>query len=421
MMRRYLKTNDKRMKKSTILFGLVMMLFIACSEDEVKTDETDPFLPITGLQIPKQELAGNEITLQGKGFDKDCRIQLQLNGGNVFDTEIVTRGEESLVFRTPLLETGFYVIILNQKDKTYRIGGINLTREGIAAGDIEAYGVLGEENSEVYPISISKKLKGELLFSLERGNTFCGGVVADSVWYYSNYYTKYDQNDYPIGQFYTIGAYDFRTKTNKTLQKDIAGFLAMGWMKGRLYIIQHSDGVCRMKEWADGTFRETMNFSYRVGRLITINEGIFLYDEAHEALVMSGRDLAGDTRKFVWVLDLVHPEIREIGGESEINFRMEVCGGAIYFFGEKVIDRDKGVIDTYVLRPENPTQWLFSELTPEVILSNVAFSSPVYLQQNKVVYAIDDRETILTYDVQSKRLTGGKWVNSGMVGLFVLE
>ncbi|MEG2790198.1 MAG: hypothetical protein RSA98_01230, partial [Odoribacter sp.] len=68
-----------------------------------------------------------------------------------------------------------------------------------------------------------------------------------------------------------------------------------------------------------------------------------------------------------------------------------------------------------------PTQWLFSELTPEVILSNVAFSSPVYLQQKKVVYAIDDRETILTYDVQSKRLTGGKWVNSGMVGLFVLE
>lgn len=97
------------MRKWLVIWILAVVSFAACSDDkEDPIDDTDPFLPIAQLEIPKQQLVGTDITVYGKGFDAECSILLQLNGGDTFSTEIVEVSGDSVVFR-PLeeLETRF--------------------------------------------------------------------------------------------------------------------------------------------------------------------------------------------------------------------------------------------------------------------------------------------------------------------------
>ena len=65
------------------------------------------------------------------------------------------------------MEAGFYIIILKKGDKQYRIGGINLYSDSLNLKDMEAYAVgKSSDGLGFYPVSVSKQLKGELLFSI---------------------------------------------------------------------------------------------------------------------------------------------------------------------------------------------------------------------------------------------------------------
>lgn len=402
------------MKKLLLIFCL-LAVFAACSEEEAKTEYIDPFLPVTDLQIPTRELTESEITLHGRGFEKDCKIRMQLQEGEIYETEIVAVVADSIVFRTPGIPDGFYIILLDQNGKTYRIGGINLVIEGLSPEDYDAYGVVGDENSEVYRVSLKKRQKGELLFKMTGEHTFYGGMVCDGMWYYATYRIEYDEY-WQWKRFFRIMAYDLREETNETMIPDVEGFLAMGIIRGKMHIFRYAeDGLMHLMEWTGSTFRDVLTFPNIVaGKLTVIVDGIFLYDETRNAVVMAGQDMSGDTRKFVWTFTMDNPQIREIGGESSIFFHLVECDGKIYAFGEKM--RGENNSDTYVLCLDNPTDWLFSEETPEAVFWDVGFSAPVYDKEKNVIYGSDDG-TILTYDPKTKQLTGKKWIGSGIVSL----
>lgn len=136
------------MRKWLVIWILAVVSFAACSDDkEDPIDDTDPFLPIAQLEIPKQQLVGTDITVYGKGFDAECSILLQLNGGDTFSTEIVEVSGDSVVFR-PLeeLETRFLYYHPAKGGKQYRIGGINLYSDTLGEDDMEAYAVVKNTN-----------------------------------------------------------------------------------------------------------------------------------------------------------------------------------------------------------------------------------------------------------------------------------
>lgn len=409
--------------KNLILIFCLWAAFASCSDDETKTEETDPFLPVTALEIPKKQLLGEEITLRGKGFASDCKIQLQLNGGDIFDTEIVTASGDSVVIKTPELKSGFYIVLLTQGGETYRIGAINLVAESLQMDDIEALGVVGEEGFNVYPVSISNKLKGDRLFSSQMGHVFYGGVIHQGIWYYATYYIKEIQEGYHVWteRHFVVYAYDPTAGTNEVLIEDIQSYVAMGVIDGELCIFTYDDNNCYIEKLENGVFNRMITFPNAVGitEKIVINDGIFLQDVLHNALIMAGYDMTGNTRKFVWAVSLSDLQVKEVGNALSTIFHLVNCEGKFYAFAENA-DGD-GVTDISVVRLQDPTDWVFDNLTPEAVMKKSAFNAPVYDKKKKVIYGIDDGETVVTYDIATKQIVGGKWVKSGLISLFLLN
>lgn len=409
--------------KNLILIFYLLVVFTACSDEETNTDVQDPFLPVTGLQIPKKEFLGQEIVLHGKGFDKECSIQLQLGTNNIFKAEVISVTDDSIILRTPDLEAGFYIVLLTQGGQTYRIGGINLVATELENKYIDALGIVGEENSKVYEVSVTKKMKGEMLFALPGNHSFSGGVIVNGTWYYATY--RHDEWETPSGGWawanrFTVWAYDIATRENKALIEDLEGFLALGMIEDKLCIFTYDNEKCYIREWENGTFRNMAEFTNSSAhKMIAIYNGIFLYDASRRNIVMSGQDMTGDTRKLVWSVSLDNPQIKETGGETSVVFHLADCNGTFYAFGEKEAKDER--VDTYVVRLNDPSDWAFAALTPEVVLKSTFISGPVFHKGRKIVYGVDDGETVVAYDVQAKQLTGGKWVGSELSHIFLLN
>ena len=405
------------------MWTLAVVFFTACSDEENSVDNTDPFLPVAELDIPKQQLAGSEVTIYGKGFEQNCSIVLQLNGGAQFTVEMVEVREDRVVFKTGDLDAGFYVVILKQVDKSYRIGGLNLYKDELEPEDIEAYGIVAENGLDLYPVSVSKKIKGEKLFSLgSADHEYYGGVVIGEVYYYATYIVQWQEGTSKTWREFTIGYYDFRTGTQHLLQENMKGLVAMGNIEDEFYMIRRVDELyCLMKATDDGSFIEVSRFAAGGGELITINDGVFMYDKTRNMLVMGVYDMSKETQKLAWKLPLDYPELSTLGGTSDIQYHFVDCGGMIYVTGERVVDNDTGETEAYVFKPDDPTNWQFSSVSLLNKFKNAAFTAPSYNKEKEVIYGIDDNETVITYDVQKNQLVGGKWVNSGLYGLFVLN
>lgn len=411
------------MKKWIILFAVA--LFAGCSDDENKAGGADPFLPVSGLEIPTQQLAGGEITILGKGFDKECSIVLQLNGGEQFDTEIVEVATDRVVFRTADLQAGFYIVILKQNDKTYRIGGMNLYKEGLEPEDIEAYGVGSDNGLALYPVSVSKKTKGERLVTIGAAEyDYYGGLVIGQVYYYATYAIRWSDASGFLRSHreFNVGSYDFATGEQRLLFENIRGFVAMGNIDGKFCVIR-SDGdlYSLQQQQADDSFTELISCPAGGGELITVNDGIFVYDPVADAIVMGVYDMSKDTQKIAWRLHLNDRELATIGGTSDILYHFVDCGGNIYATAERVLDQDAEESEAYIFRLANPTDWQFSTVPLLNTFKNTSFSAPCYHSSKGVIYGMDENETVVTYDVQKNQFVGGKWVNSGLYGLFVLN
>lgn len=414
------------MKKLLLICGL-LAVFAACSDEEAKTEYIDPWLPVTDLQIPTKELIESEITLYGKGFEKDCKIRMQFNGGETYDTEIVTVAGDSLVFNTVGVPDGFYVLLLDQGGKTYRIGGINLVYDRLNMRDHDAYGVMYASSSRFCPVSLKRKIVGDPLFVINERDYY-GGVLSGDILYYADYRLDWEEvypNQWQWSRSFTVTAYDLKRGTEKILAKNIEGFQAIGMIRGKVNIFYYdTDGLFHLKEWTGNAFREVLSFQNTVsGKNILMYNGTFLFDEARNAVIMTGWDMTGDTRKFVWTFNLDNPEIRETGGASDVGFYLVECEGTVYAFGIQPRGNDEDVLyDTYVVRLDDPTDWQFATLTPEAVFKNIDFSAPVYDKKKKVIYGLSSGRnggTVVTYDPQSKQLVGGKWVDTRLEQLIV--
>ena len=414
------------MKNLLLIFCLLAVL-AACSDKEAETEYIDPYLPVTDLKIPARQLVESEVTLRGKGFAQDCKIRMQLNGGETYETEIVSVAADSVVFRTTGLPDGFYILLLDQDGKTYRIGGINLEYDRLDMKDHDAYGVMFATNSRFCPVSLKRKIVGDPLFVIN-GRDYYGGVLSDGVLYYADFRLDWEEvypNQWRWSRSFTVTAYDLKRGTEKILAKDIEGFQAIGMIRGKVNIFYYdTEGLFHLKEWTGNTFREVLSFPNTVSdKNILMHNGTFLFDEARNTVIMTGWDMTGDTRKFVWTFNLDNPEIRETGGASDTGFYLVDCEGTVYAFGiQPRSSGDDSVNDTYVLRLDDPTDWQFPELTPEAVFKNIDFSAPVYDKKKKVIYGLSTGRnggTVVTYDPQSKQLVGGKWVDTRLEQLIV--
>lgn len=148
----------RRLYTLLLLGAFLIAGLVSCSDDGNEADTPDPFLPVTGLEIPQQQQIDTIVRLQGKGFREGCGIRLQVNGSEeAYDVEVVEVTGESLAFSTAGLKPGFYIVLLLQNEHTYRIGAINLVSDFLNSDDIDAIGVVGEESPKIYTISVAKK------------------------------------------------------------------------------------------------------------------------------------------------------------------------------------------------------------------------------------------------------------------------
>lgn len=407
----------RRLYTLLLLGAFLIAGLVSCSDDGNEADTPDPFLPVTGLEIPQQQQIDTIVRLQGKGFREGCGIRLQVNGSEeAYDVEVVEVTGESLAFSTAGLKPGFYIVLLLQNEHTYRIGAINLVSDFLNSDDIDAIGVVGEESPKIYTISVAKKMRGDLLFSLSGDLTFYGGLVHGKTWYYLAYHHEDVSN---WRNLFTLGAYDLETKTNTEIFTGREGVLSIGVVDGKLNVFGYDATKCYVNEWDGTAFREVVSFpNTEINRMFLVRDGIFVYDRAKHSLVMSGQDMRGDTRQFIWTIDLNNPGLGETGGAPSISFHLVDCNGTVYAFGQSEISDSR--TDTYIFKLPNPSDWQYAALTPECILEKASLAALTYQKSKNVIHGIDDG-TVMTYDMRAKQLSGGMWVDSGLVGIFLLN
>lgn len=413
------------MKKYLFIFCLVAFLG-ACSDDNDKVLEKDPFLPVTGLDIPKKEFVETEVTIKGQGFMPDCEIWLQYNGGESTKMEVVSVTDAGVVFKVPLMDAGFYVVILKQEGKEYRIGGINLLLYNLTEEDIEAYGVYGDISADIRPVSISKKIVGQPIFKTREGYDF-GGVVTTPGKVYCSYYTPewISQPGKPSMTLlkYNICVYDFATKELKTIELEHQyEYFAMGVIDGKLHLLLTSDySIYRLVELDDdGNETPVMDFDLTAisGKRMSEFDNKFEYDEAGNNILLTGQSLSGsDLQQFAWALNLTTGEVRSNGGDPTVHYFLVDCEGVFYCFARIGDD----VFDTPVLRLKTPWEWSYNDASLKVgLLAGINFESPVYDPSKKVIYGVGEDETVMTFD-PAKNTIVKKWVKSGMMRVFIKE
>lgn len=413
------------MRNYLFIFCLLAFMF-ACSDEENGGIEKDPFLPVTGLEIPVKEFVETEIMFKGQGFASDCEIWLQRNGGEAEKVEVVSVTDAGVVIKIPALEAGFYVVVLKQEGKEFRIGGINLNVRDLAERDIEAYGVFGEVGAEIRPLSVSKKVVGQPIFKTKNGYDFGGIVATSDKIYYSVYTLEWvSEPGKPTVTLlkYDLGVYDFSTKENKeiALARQYEYF-AMGIIDDKLHVVLTSDyklfHLVKLED--DGTETAVMDFDLTAlaGRRIIEYDNVFEFDEASRTILLSGQSLAGaDLDQYAWALNMNTGEVKANGGNSLIHGYTVNCGGIFYCFASEGDDE----VNTQVLKLNDPQDWTYNDASLKVAsLPKTSFDSPVYSSVSQLIYGMGEDETILIFDPATNSL-GKKWVKSGMLRIVTVK
>ena len=163
------------MKRLMLLFCLLAS-FIACSDD--KDNPEEPEMPITDLQLPTvNPVAGDNVTIAGKGFAQDCKIQVKPEGAaEAIDATIVEVTDAGITFKVSADVAGKCKVILLQGGKSYELGDITFAE----VPDVEAtlYGVFADETTtSVCPIDVTAQRRGKAVFTLDSD---IDGIVADN-------------------------------------------------------------------------------------------------------------------------------------------------------------------------------------------------------------------------------------------------
>ena len=105
-----------------------------------------------------------------------------------------------------------------------------------------------------------------------------------------------------------------------------------------------------------------------------------------------------------------------------MNYYFVKAADGIYVTGYRNIageDEDEHY-EAYVFKPDDPANWSFNTQDKQVF-DNATMTNPVYDAARNVIYALNENETVVTYDLAAQALTGGIWVNSGLYGIIPIN
>lgn len=413
--------------KNLFLIFCLLAAFVACSDDKEEMIDYDPFSPVTGIAIPTKENMNAEIAIQGRGFAADCEIWLQLNGGDKVQADIVKVDDKGVAFTVRDIKPGFYIVILKQDDKEYRIGGINLFSQELNETDIEAYAVRGEFAPAVYPISISRKTVGKSLFAMRPGY-YLGTLApaADDKIYYSGFASVYDPEAHSIKMEYYIEYYDIKTGKQQILPyANVNDYFAMGLIAGELHLLHTADQkiYTLSKLAADGseTIVQTFDFSVFGKQKLWNETGGFLYAPQQGVLIVCTYTGGEDRTYNTYALEMATGVIRENGKNSLERFATAIVDNRVYYFCRQYTESNESYT-TRILCPADPSDWTLNDPSALIAtLKGTDLNLPIYCPEKKLIYGIGEDETVLTFDLVNPAVTPQKWVKSGCSYLFIMD
>lgn len=413
--------------KRFLLAGIAALLMLGCSEAEKKTEEFNPYRPISGLVIPTTVASGQQFVMQGRGFAEDCVIEMQLNGeSKKTQAQVVGVDKSGVEVVVPAsLEMGFYAIILTQDARTTTIGATNVLVNEYGESDFELYVYSGERMS-IYPTSVSKQVKAADALP----NSSLAGigypVYAEAVGDSKVYYATMGEEQVSPGryvQIYMVGSYDLVTQAREPLAK-VDGFFAMGQIDGKFHLLKAD------KEYEIYTLVKVENGAQTIVRTFDVGAagGLklyphdlrFVHHSSSNSLIIYGNMGAGsDMGQATFTLNLATGAVTPNGGNSTYKYWFVTVADELYCFAVRF---DEEQTTTQVLRITDPKSWTLRGVGSEVIASyNSGFENPVYSPVTGRVYGVDDVEVfgvLATFDPAVGKFETRKWISPGVAGYF---
>ncbi len=414
--------------KRLFTFLCIVLLAAGCDKETVKTEEPNPYKPITGLSIPREALIGEEVTFGGRGFARDCRIELQLNGAEERTAlTVVSVDEASVRLEVPrTIRTGFYAVVLTQGGKSTRIGGINIAGDYYETGDFEIY-VLSDEKLQVYPASVSKQviditpLPGSGTKVLD--NSGYVEAMPDGWLYYTSFGTYVI--DGWIKERRSLGAYNMLT--GKSISpRDIDDLFTIGRV-GEDFCIMTMDSEYRiytLSKWTPAGKEDIKTFDFSVhgsARILVPDQKFVYYPEENVILIYGNMGTGESMAQSTFTLDIATGEAIRTGNDANHRYCYAVAGEDLYCFATKLDDGD--VVETKILHIDNVREWSVGGTGATLVttLPGSGFMSPVYSPLTGKIYGADSSssfDVVMTFDPQTGTVEGKKWIKPGIAGMF---
>ena len=380
-------------------------------------------MPITDLQLPTvNPVAGDNVTIAGKGFAQDCKILVKPEGAETaIDATIVEVTDAGITFRVPAELTGKCKVILQQGGKSYELGDVTIEE----APDVEAtlYGVFADETTNsVCPIDVITQRRGKALFTLDSD---IEGIVADNhgVVYYKAITFVDNKSTYEL-RYYDI-------KAGKDSKIDWVGApkcFSISTDGEKLYALTYdtdSYDIClySVNRNGDATLLNAYydNIGEEYNRLYSTG-GTFLYGEEY---IFVGMRV--DMGEFTYHASLVG-ELNEDSDYSDIygaddmmtSYRYVKTDNEYYVF--KNNEGEDATAGVTVHKFEDEYDWSDSGFNnPVVTTIDNYFVDQIYDPSTGLIYGMfGEGDGILPFDPKTDKVLE-PWMGSGCVGLLYIK
>lgn len=409
------------MKRLILLFCLLAS-FIACSDD--KDTPKEPEMPITDLTLPTvNPVAGDNVTIAGKGFAQDCKIQVKPEGAETaVDVTIVEVTDAGITFKAPAELTGKCKVILLQGGKSYELGDLTFDE----APDVEAtlYGVFADETTNsVCPIDVITQRRGKALFTLDSD---IEGIVADNhgVVYYKAITFVDNKSSYELRYYDTKagkgGKIDWAEAPRCfSISTDGEKLYALTYNNETyeidLYSIERGGNVTPLNTYDGSNVDVVCNRLYSTG-------GTFLYGEEYMfvGIRMDMGDVVYHASIFGELADEDGYLNSAVGSEDLMTSFHYVKAGENYYVFKN--NEDEGANVT-VHKFVNEDEWEGTDYNnPVVTTIDNYFTNQVYDPTTGLIYGMfgEDSDGILPFDPKTDKVLD-PWINSGCIALLYIK
>lgn len=408
------------MKRLMLLFCLLAS-FIACSDD--KDNPEEPEMPITDLQLPTVDpVAGDNVTIAGKGFAQDCKIQVKPEGAaEAIDATIVEVTDAGITFKVSADVDGKCKVILLQGGKSYELGDITFAE----VPDVEAtlYGVFADETTtSVCPIDVTAQRRGKAVFTLDSD---FDGIVADNhgVVYYKAITFVDDKSTYEL-RYYDVKA----GKGGKIAWADAGRCFSIATDGEKLYALTYDTESYDINLYSvgrDGNAELVNTYSDQLGiEYIRIysTSGTFLYGE--ENIFVSLRlDMGNEVYHMPMTGELGDDYYNITGPAREVkkSYYFVKTDGNYYVFRNN--EGEDVTAQATVHEFEEEYEWTGIDYNnPVVATIDDYFTDQVYDPTTGLIYGMfgEDGDGILPFDPKTNKVLD-PWMGSGCVALVYIK